>query len=49
MLSQWRLLQANILISKDGVAGLSDFGLSKFLEDVCYRHCIPRKYLIGHL
>ncbi|KAF8061461.1 hypothetical protein FPV67DRAFT_1509075 [Lyophyllum atratum] len=24
---------ANILISRDGVAGLSDFGLSKFLED----------------
>ena len=26
--------KANVLISKDGTARLSDFGLSKFMEDV---------------
>jgi len=31
-------LQANVLIAKDGSACLSDFGLSKFLEDVSAFH-----------
>lgn len=34
-MSTYKLIfKANVLISKDGTARLSDFGLSKFMEDV---------------
>ncbi len=31
-------MQANVLISRDGTPRLSDFGMSKFLEDVSGKH-----------
>ena len=31
-------VQANVLISRDGTPRLSDFGMSKFLEDVSGKH-----------